>query len=258
MQIIYPMFERKRILKKEQISAIRDYAFAQLQLEYQEYEDGILLGCKLEVENNEVIVGPGLIKCGQFICPVTEVQRIVYKPEDQPRYLKLHIKVEKYPPDYIIYDTGLVLAKDDTLNENEFELCRFHLRRGAQLRCQYTGFADLETEYDTVNQIYATWSGPDGASLSPVITKIFGEAILSNRDSLPEDHAFAYLCLSHKGALPARALSGYILQKTGETMNADMSKLDIFHMLCRIVREAGSGTRSVTGKNRVRHTIYVD
>ncbi len=42
MQIIYPMFERNRILKKEQISAIRDYAFAQLQLEYQEYECFIL------------------------------------------------------------------------------------------------------------------------------------------------------------------------------------------------------------------------
>lgn len=63
MQIIYPMFERNRILKKEQISAIRDYAFAQLQLEYQEYEDGILLSCKLEVQNGEVVVGPGLIKC---------------------------------------------------------------------------------------------------------------------------------------------------------------------------------------------------
>lgn len=258
MQIIYPMFERNRILKKEQISAIRDYAFAQLQLEYQEYEDGILLGCKLEVQNGEVVVGPGLIKCGQFICPITEIQRIEYKPEDQLQYLKLCVKIEKYPPDYIIYDTGLVLAKDGTLDENEFELCRFHLRRGAQLRCQYTGFTDLETEYDTVNQIYASWSGPDGTSLAPVITKIFGESILSNQDSLPEDHAFAYLCLSHKGALPVRALSGYILQKTGEAVNADMSKLDIFHTLCRITREVDRGPRSVSGKSRVHHTIYVD
>ena len=47
--------------------------------------------------------------------------------------------------------------------EFEFELCRFHLRRGAKLRDTYTCFQDMITEYDTVNLIHGDWGGAAGA-----------------------------------------------------------------------------------------------
>lgn len=78
--------------------------------------------------------------------------------------------------------------------DNEFELCRFNLRKGAQLRYQYKDLADLETEYDTVNLIHASWSGLRGMSLSPVITNYFAETVLESKDSQPEDRAF-YACV---------------------------------------------------------------
>lgn len=36
MQNLYPLFERNRILKKELLWSLRDYAFGQLRLEYGE------------------------------------------------------------------------------------------------------------------------------------------------------------------------------------------------------------------------------
>lgn len=258
MQILYPLFERKRILKKELLNALRDYTFKHTQIEYLDYEQGIIQGCNISVQNNELVVSSGLIKFGSLVFLIMDEKRIVYEPANNMQYLKIKIEIPQEFPDYIIYQANLFIDDCENLLEGEFEFCRFHLRSGAQLRCQYTGFTDLETEYDTVNQINASWSGPNGRSLAPAITKIFGETILSNQNSLAEDHAFAYLCLSHKGAVPLTALSGYILQKTGEGVNVDMSKLEIFHTLCRIVREISSGIKSEPGKSRTRHTIYVD
>ena len=45
MQNLYPLFERNRILKKELLWSLRDYSFSQIQLEYQEYGQGIIQGC---------------------------------------------------------------------------------------------------------------------------------------------------------------------------------------------------------------------
>ena len=42
------------------------------------------------------------------------------------------------------------------LGENQMEMCRFYLREGSALRDSYKNFADMSTEYDTVNLICAT------------------------------------------------------------------------------------------------------
>ena len=63
MEYIYPTFERGRIMKKESLWALRDYSYTALELQYQEYADGIINGCKIGVEGNDLCVGAGLIKC---------------------------------------------------------------------------------------------------------------------------------------------------------------------------------------------------
>ena len=64
MQNLYPLFERNRILKKELLWSLRDYAFSHIQLEYQEYGQGIIQGCPVQVQGRELVVGPGMIKYG--------------------------------------------------------------------------------------------------------------------------------------------------------------------------------------------------
>lgn len=58
MQNLYPLFEQNRILKKELLWSLRDYSFAHVQLEYQEYGQGILRGCEIQVRDGKLVVGP--------------------------------------------------------------------------------------------------------------------------------------------------------------------------------------------------------
>ena len=61
MEHIYPTFERGRIMKKELLWALRDYSYTALQLQYQDYPDGIISGCRLRTEDDVLYIGPGIV-----------------------------------------------------------------------------------------------------------------------------------------------------------------------------------------------------
>ena len=121
MQNLYPLFERNRILKKELLWSLRDYAFSHIQLEYQEYGQGIIQGCSVQVQGHELVVGPGIIKYGGFICLMMEEQRIEYGLKEQTQYLKLKIETHRNSPDYIAYDIQLLLDLTGKQGDHEFD-----------------------------------------------------------------------------------------------------------------------------------------
>lgn len=258
MQNIYPLFERNRILKKELLEALRDYSFLHAQIEYQEYGQGIIRGCDIKVENGEIITGPGIVKLGQMICIMKEEERVPYQPADQLQYLKIKIEVKDFSPAYMVYDIKLVLDTNGKMEENEFELCRFHLKKGAKLRTQYTCLSDMETEYDTVNPVYASWGGLGGPGMAPVITRYFAELILSSSNSSPEDRNFAYLCLGQPGAVPMKILCAYIQQRTGGGAEEEFTNTGMFRAMCNVAEQLSGGARKNFAKGKGRHTILVD
>ncbi len=85
------------------------FSFSHIQLEYQEYGQGIIQGYQIQVQGNELVVEPGMIKYGGFICLMVEEQRIEYGSVDQTQYLKLKIEVDRRSPDYIAYQIQLLL-----------------------------------------------------------------------------------------------------------------------------------------------------
>ena len=85
IQNIYPLFERNRILKKEMLWSLRDYAFAHAGVEYQEYGQGILWGCGLSVQGEEIAIRPGLLKYGQAVCIMMEETRIPFGAAQEMR-----------------------------------------------------------------------------------------------------------------------------------------------------------------------------
>lgn len=258
MQNRYPIFECNRILKKEMLGAIRDYTFAHAWLEYQEYAPGIIRGCALTGGDNEIVIGPGIIKCDASICLMMEEERIGYLPCEQMQYLKIRIGTDASSPDFIVYEAEAFLDTVEKNADNEFELCRFNLRKGARLRYQYQDLADMETEYDTVNLIHASWSGMRGMSLSPAVTNYFAETVLESTHSQPEDRAFAWLCLSQPGAMAPTVLDSYIKARLGIRTDAVLGNLDIFHAMCSIAAELCLDTKKETGNAKVRRRIFVD
>lgn len=257
MQNLYPLFERNRILKKELLWALRDYTFLHLQLEYQEYEAGILQGCNIEVQGGELVVGPGIMKYGGFICLATEEERIAYAPSDHPQYLKMKITKDGFVHDYITYRMEAFLDTDEVLKENEFELCRFHLKQGARLRDKYISFQDMDTQYDTINLIYATWSSRGGLSMAQPVTRYFAGMILDSGNSQPEDRSFAYLCCCHPGAVPASVLNDYIRHRTGGKAER-MESPDQYKKMCSIIKELNQGEIKNMEKTREKRRIIVD
>lgn len=258
MQNIYPLFERNRILKKELLWSLRDYSFAHVQLEYQEYEQGIIRGCDVVVNGSGLTVKPGMIKYGRFICLMMEEETISYQPDEKMQYLKVRVEIDRSSSDYIAYRMDLILDGKEKQAENEFELCRFNLRKGAELRDRYTGFSDMVTEYDTINLIYADWGGLSGASINPTVTRYFAEKILAGKSSLPEDRFFAYLCLSQPGAVSPEVLSGYISQRRETPAVMGMDRPEIYHIMCGIAEAAGRGGEVGRKVVKGRHTIMVD
>lgn len=267
LQNRYPRFVKNRILKKEMLEALRDYSFAYAQLKYQNYGQGILCGCDVSVEEKQLVVGKGMIKCGSWIGLLTEELAVPYGPAAQMQYLKLLVSEREDSLDEIVYRIALVLdtkevskgkeernlgQKEENAEKkegdagqegentginvgNEIEICRFYLRDGARLRGEYKDFADRMTEYDTINRIYADWGALRGQSLDPSITGKFAEILIKSRESQAEDFSFACLCLNQNGAVPREIIRGYLAGKLGRQVAEDAGNQELFQMMCQVV-----------------------
>ena len=195
MEHIYPVFERGRIMKKELLWALRDYSYSALQLQYQDYSDGIISGCRIQAEDETLYIGPGIIKCQGFIFLLTGKEQIRYAPTDQYISLKFRMKEKENLPDYIRYTTGFVLDENLERKQNELEICRFNLKEGAKLRTEYKDLYDIQTQFDTVNLADATWAGVGGNTLSKEVTDYFARKVLECGNAEDKDIQFAYFLL---------------------------------------------------------------
>ena len=216
MQNLYPLFVGDRILTKELLWAVRDRSFMHLDLEYREYGDGILKGCGVRVENGRIIVEPGMIKYGGFIYLMPESESVEYGSSKQQTILKMRLGKDSSSVDYTCYCMELALENEDTLEVGEFEVCRYKLQRGAVLRAEHENFEDMETEYDTLNYIHASWGGLRGKAMAPMVTRRFAMEILETEGCKAEDIMFAYFCLSQPGTVPMDILTDYLDRKNGK------------------------------------------
>lgn len=225
MEHIYPAFEHGRIMKKELLWALRDYSYSALQLQYQDYPDGIISGCHISIRDDMLIVGKGIVKCQNFIFLLTEEEQIPYAPTEVYVSLKFRVKSIDGLPDYTRYVTEIVLDKDLERTENELEICRFKLKEGAVLRTDYKDFYDIQTEFDTVNLADATWAARGGNTLSKGVTDYFARKVLECKGAGWEDVQFAYFLVQNKEAVTYSILRDYIVRKQiGESGKADFQK----------------------------------
>lgn len=256
MQNLYPLFERNRILKKELLWALRDYSFMQTQLDYEEYTDGMLRGCEVRVDGKRIVVGPGIIKYGGFICLLGDEESVEYGPCDDFISVKMCFHTQQESLDYHVYKMELVTDTDTVLKDNEFEVCRFKLQEGAALRDRHTDLLDMVTEYNTLNYIYATWGGLRGKSIAPAVTRRFAREILESGSPGAEDIGFAYLCLSQPGTIPLEILKDYLGRTDRKVAGTSMG--DMFYGMCNVTTKLG-GAGDIRGQVKApRRKIIVD
>lgn len=257
MQNLYPVFERNRILKKEMLSAIRDYPVWRAKLEYEEYGDGILQGFPVKVEERYIVIGPGMVKWNGFIGLMTEAEMVHYQPSEEVTVLKLRLEREVLSPDFIAYKMEPVLEAGTLLAENEFEICRYKLQSGAELRENHKNFVDMGTEFDTLNYINASWGGLNGKALAPMVTRRFAKEILETDGVYPEDISFAYFCMSQPGAVPMEILRDYISRRSRKEVPSSASGTELFEVMCAVLGNIGQADAEMPGRHG-RRRIIVD
>ncbi|MBO5488044.1 MAG: hypothetical protein J5988_14160 [Eubacterium sp.] len=244
MENRYPLFAGGRILKKESLWDLRDYAYGSLQLEFMDYTDGILKGCRVRVEGEELVIGKGMLKCGDFIHLLQEEERLPFVAENQMVALKAVFEKKQNNPDNVIYQVSFVLEQDLSLQTNQIELCRFHLRTGSVLRDTYKNFSDMNTEYDTINLLHATMSGRGKGRIHPEILLRFAEELQGQERKSLEDIAYCYQILQNQGEVERGVLDAYFCDKqlAGNLSEAQRWETDrCFHVLEGIVNCKGNG-----------------
>lgn len=207
------MFAGRRILKKESLWDIRDYTYAGWQLYYAEYTDGLLKGCDIRAEDGRLVIGKGMLKFHDFIYLLMEEEEVTYQPKNRWQVLKAEFLEDDTNLDYKAYRVRFFLDEELELGENQMEMCRFYLREGSALRDSYKNFADMSTEYDTVNLICATVAGMGEKTLHPVVVKQFGEELWNMEEKDQFDFGFCSLVWNTQGRVERKVIAAYLSNK---------------------------------------------
>ena len=210
MEIRVPVFAGRRILKKESLWDIRDYTYAGWQLYYAEYTDGLLKGCDIRAEDGRLVIGKGMLKFHDFIYLLMEEEEVTYQPKNRWQVLKAEFLEDDTNLDYKAYRVRFFLDEELELGENQMEMCRFYLREGSALRDSYKNFADMSTEYDTVNLICATVAGMGEKTLHPVVVKQFGEELWNMEEKDQFDFGFCSLVWNTQGRVERKVIAAYL------------------------------------------------
>lgn len=255
---IFPLFERGRIMKKEMLWAVRDYAYDYGRLMAQNRGNGVLTGCSLSVEEGNIVLGTGIIKFNSFLYLVGRPLQIPYSHSEVYVSLKLCFSPAQEMADFIRYDAEPIISDRLELSENELELCRFKLKRGFRLRNDYNSFEDIQTEFDTMNLADATWSAECGGGLSPFITSYFARGALRCPLTNSWDISFCHHCLRDALAVNPLLVRAYAADRLGVD-NQVYSNRQLFEYLAMILQNIQNKTDiRPERQQRRKREIWVD
>lgn len=256
MENRYPLFAGGRILKKESLWDLRDYAYGGWQLQYADYTDGVIKGCRVRVEGSNLIVGKGMMKYGDFIFLMDEEAKIPFEAENRTTVLKAGFEIKREHSDYLAYEVRFFLDHELERKENQIELCRFHLREGSVLRDSYKDFADMGTEYDTVNLLYATVAGRGKGRLHPQVLLQFAAELQEIKDKSMPDIVFCYEIWNSMGGVNRDMIKAYLSDKNGMPMQ-EIDIWDNAKIAIELERYLSKGNRSAS-RHLDSRVIFVD
>lgn len=237
----YPKFERDMILKAEMLEKIKRYPRDLLHLLYDKYSNGILCGGAIRVEQDSImIVEPGLLKWQGVIYYHTEEERIPCEATGEPQILVVKFQEPKEETSGVTYGTEFVLKQDEIIGENEMELCRFILKKGAVLRKDYQDLRDMATLHNTVNIITVPHAGIGESTLSPEITYRFGCEMIKCKLTDPWDVSFVMQCLQQE-TIQRQILEHYIRYRIPNAERGTMTPKQLHHYLTVIVDDTKRG-----------------
>lgn len=256
MESRYPLFAGGRILKKEALWDLRDYAYESWQLYYEDYTDGIIKGCEVRVEGQKLVVGRGIMKYRNFIYLLREEAVIPFTAENRLMVLKASFWKKEGNPDCLVYQVAFFLDDSPVLQNDQIELCRFHLRAGSVLRDTYKNFYDMNTEYDTINLLHATMAGRGRGRMHPKVMLRFAETMQDSDIKSIEDIALCYHILQNEGEVERKVIDAYLGDKLKETA-VEWEKIDVEQRFERLETLLSRRVDKLEARQR-RRVIFVE
>lgn len=246
-----PRFEKGRILKTSMLESLRDYPRSYLDIRYRDYSDGILTGADINVGPHALTVTPGLAKHAGIIYQMAEEQEVPYTATGREAVLAVRFAAVESSADFDSY-AGRLVIQEHAPGPDELELCRFKLKEGAVLRSNYIDFADLATEYNTLNVLHVRRAGRGEDTLAPMILRCYARELLGRGSADPADLSFSLLCLNQE-YIEMEALLHYVAVRTGSSLqdirHLAQDRTSLHRTLVRILEENG-GQRPLTGYRR--------
>lgn len=223
-QNIYPVFEPKRLLKKEMLENLRDFPRSLFGLQYQNYSDGILYGCDITGTETGMILLPGILCYKGVPYFLERPYPVSCKAEGKMAYVKVHFWDKTIGSGGEEYLSQIIVDEQEPDAEQELELARFKLQAGARLRSDYVDFYDYETEFDTVNRIYVPYAAPDHPGIWPQILKSFARELLKYAGQIRGIvHSVSNVCKGRKPCLMRRSVPIF-MQGWGRIRNTQICR----------------------------------
>ncbi|MBD5552691.1 MAG: hypothetical protein HDQ96_16245 [Lachnospiraceae bacterium] len=252
-----PVFQDIHILRKSMLETLSDYTFLTDRLRYKGYGNGILAGCELTTTGDSIVLNEGIIFFEEQMFLIKEPISIIYHPTNTTIVLKICFSDQVEKDNFICREIDLMLTEEMLCKKGELELCRFKLQEGAKLRFLYQDFGDRNTEFDTLNTIYAPYSVKGGSTLSPDILREFAEEMLKTEELSVIDELFGLQILGKERPTDLKTLASYLERRDRKKMQ-EISNIAIYKELARILREVKYGEKAETGSVKKRWNIMVE
>lgn len=181
---------------------------------------------------------------------------VEYAPTEEYMMMKMVFEPELETENFTQRNINVILSHDMNLSDDEIELCRFKLKKGAVLRTTYTDFFDRATEFDTINTINVPYAAIGGHTLAPNILINFANEARDFELSL-EDYNFCFSALSGR-RISSGQISLYIEHRL-KTELINPTNQTLYENLCIILKEIKNGRRrEILGTRRRRREIMLD
>lgn len=247
------VFESHDVLRAQALNEELNGAAKTIEQLYSGYSDGVLRDIVIEPENNGIALKSGVVVFQGKIYHLDHKVRIDVIPGTQRQFLKLRFEEVQYKNGMKRWTTDVILDENETTRNNEMELCRFCYQEGAKLRTTYNSFKDYGVMYDVVNIVYAPHAALGESTVSPRITRSFGDEMMQSELTDPYDIAFCFECQRDE-AVSRKSIIHYIEHKL-HIHNQEMSNYEIYTYLSKILNNKGMTSRTERMGLRERRLI---
>ncbi|MBO4749965.1 MAG: hypothetical protein J5546_06565 [Lachnospiraceae bacterium] len=257
-EIKIPVFESGCVLTREMLDLMENMTLDLSSLLLDGFSDGIVSGCGVSMQNGIISIARGIVKIKDHVLFIPGGLEVGVTAGNEWHVLQLRFGTPYREDNFLVRKVTLELSNDLSGGEDVIEVCRFRLQGGAQLRNQYRDYQDLNTEYDTVNEIYAKWSGYGKASVSNRVLEGFAKEAIRRGIQNPQDESFVQMVLNLNGRSMARDSIQFYISSRLSRPYKDLTNMEIYVGLGEVLRQLRSTKEHVPGRQRDDRRIIVD